>query len=71
MNLNGLVTFSVSEPIVCGKINFKLANETQNDILYISNLGILQTKHVKDAAWLGSHTVEFEYFLTKLDPTAT
>ena len=72
MNLKDLATFIMSEPTtVCGPIGFKLANETLSTIIEMTSEGIVQVKRsVTDGVWLGSHTVDFEYYLTELDQNA-
>ena len=66
--MNDLVSFIMYEPIVCGPIGFRLANETMSTIILITTEGMIQAKSVTDAVWLGSHTVKFEYYLAQIDP---
>ena len=72
VNINDFATFIMSDPIVCGPISFRLANETLSTIIEITSEGKVQAKRtMTDAVWLGSHTVKFEYYLTELDPNGS
>ena len=58
-------------PYDCGKVGYKLANETLADIVEVQIDGQISILSVSDSNWVGTHNVQFMVYLRDIDPKAT